>query len=144
MKCPICIFISVLLLAGCAHDYLATDLPKLEGQPVAQTLAYLGPPAEKKQADSGITYTWINNLSGSFYVPDTAPSPVVVQNGAHPTVAFSQPHLPPVPNTYNWHCRLDITAQKGVIVHTAYEGNAGGCQIFSEKLKPLIAETESK
>lgn len=140
MKHHIGAFISVLALAGCTHDYLATGLPKLEGQPVARVLAYLGAPADKKKTGSVTTYTWLNNQSGSFYVPEMAPSPVIVQNGAHPTVAFSEPAAPPVPDTYNWHCRLDITANKGMIVHTAYEGNAGGCQIFSEKLKPLITE----
>jgi hypothetical protein len=143
MKHCICAFISIFALAGCAQDYLATGLPRLEGQPVAQALDYLGPPSEKIKTGNDTIYTWINNQSGSFNVPQPTPSPVVVQNGGHPTVVFRQP-MPSVPNTYDWHCRLDITARKGVVVHTDYEGDSAGCHVFSEKLKPLLAVPEDK
>ena len=138
MNQRICVFISVLILTGCAHDYLATGLPMLKGQPVSQALGYLGPPTQKVHVGEEMPYTWINAQNGSFNVPDTAPYPVVVQNGGHPSVAFTQPPMSAATNTYDWYCRLDITARKGVIVHTAYNGNAGGCRMFSNKLKPLV------
>ena len=145
MKRRIYAYISVLALASCAApDYLAVALPRLEGRPVARALAYLGTPTEKKQEGGETVYTWIRDQSGSFYVPNTASYPVVVQNSGHPTVAFSRPATPSIANAYDWYCRLDITAKKGVIVHTAYEGNAGGCQTFSEKLKPLATKTDKK
>ena len=144
MKHRICAFISVLILAGCAQDYLAAGLPMLKGQPVSQALGYLGPPAEKVQVGDETIYTWINAQSGSFHVPDMAPYPVIVQNGGHAAVTFTQPPMSGVANTYDWHCRLDITARKGVIVRTAYDGNAGGCKMFSDKLKPLVTEAQDK
>jgi hypothetical protein len=144
MKHQAGVIISILILAGCAQDYLATGLPRLQGQPVSQAVHYLGPPTEQKKADGRTTYTWVNNQSGTFYVPDTASQPVVVQNGGHPALVFAGSSPPPMPDTYNWHCRLDITAEKGVISHTTYEGDAAGCQVFSEKLKPLAMEAEGK
>jgi hypothetical protein len=113
-------------------------LPLLEGKPLSQAVQYLGPPTEKMKMSVGTTYSWVNVQTGTFNVPDTAAYPAVVQNGAHPTVAFTQPSAPPAQDTYNWHCRLDIVADKGVIVHTQYEGDTGGCEIFSDKLKPLV------
>jgi hypothetical protein len=145
MKHRICVLVSALVLASCAgQDNLAASLPKLEGQPMAQVLARLGTPTEKVHTDSDTLYTWIYNQSGSFYTPNTASYPVVIQNAGHPTVAFTQPPMPSVANTYDWHCRLEITAKKGVIVHTAYQGNAAGCQTFSEKLKPLLTGAQNK
>ena len=135
----LCTFISVLVLTGCSQDNLATGLPMLKGQPVSQAIGYLGQPAETRQIAGETTYSWLNDQSGSFYVPDAASYPVVSQNGGHPAIGFSQPSMPSL-NTYDWHCRLDIIAKQGIIVHTAYEGNAGGCQIFSDKLKPLVTE----
>lgn len=138
VKLQACVVIFVLALTGCTQNYLATGLPLLEGQPISQAVHYLGPPTEEKKISGETIYTWVNNQSGSFYVPDTASSPVVVQNGGHPAMVFTGTAMPPMPDTYNWYCRLYVTAQKGVIVNTRYEGNTGGCEVFSDKLKPLV------
>ena len=132
--------LALCLLAGCAEDRLAAELPALQGQPAAQVVHYLGTPTETIKTVDSTTYSWINRQTGSFYVPDNSSQPVVVSgSNGHPTIAFTQPHMPPMQDTYDWHCRLDIIAKKGVIIDTHYDGNAGGCQGFSDKLKPLLA-----
>ena len=131
-------------LAACAEDNLAAGLPMLEGRPVSQAVHYLGPPTEENKISGETAYSWVSNQSGSFYVPETASYPVVVQNGGHPTMAFTQPNTPPMPDTYNWHCRIDIIADNNVIVHTHYQGDGAGCKIFSDKLKPLADVADKK
>ena len=126
------------LLTACAQDYLASGLPLLEGKPVAQAIHYLGPPTEEKKASGKTTYSWVNEQTGNFNTSGEAGYPVVVQSGGHPVMSFSAPGRAPVENTYDWHCRLDITAEKGVIVHTGYQGNTAGCGTFSDRLKPLV------
>ncbi len=76
-------------------------------------------------------------------MPDETSYPVVIQNGGHPSVAFTGSRMPSA-DTYNWHCRLDIVANKGVIVHTQYQGNTAGCEVFSDKLKPLAAAADDR
>ena len=138
------LFAFIPILAGCTAtpDYLTTGLSRLEGRPVAELRSYLGEPTLKWQAGEKTAYAWINNRTGRFDMPRTAPMPVVVQRGGVPVVTYTnQP--PSIVDDYNWYCRIDVTTKKNVIVDTAYQGNAGGCQAFNAKLKPLL-ETQEK
>ena len=136
--------IILCILTGCAEDYLATGLPMLEGKPVSQAVHYLGPPTEQKTTSGNTTYSWINNQSGTFYVPSESSYPEVVRSNGRGMVGDSGSGAPPMEDTYNWHCRLDIIVDKGTIVHTQYKGNTGGCEMFSDKLKPLVTTADKK
>ena len=124
-------------VAGCAEDYLASGLPMLKDQPISKAVHYLGPAAEEKKTGDKTIYTWVNEESGSFLMPSESSYPEVVQSNGHPMVVYSGAGTPQMTNTYNWHCRLDITTKNGIIVDTQYQGNTAGCEVFSKKLKRL-------
>jgi len=132
------------LLSGCAADYLATGLPLLEGKPVSQAVHYLGYPTEEKKALGQTMYSWLSYQSGGFWTPDQAFYPVIVQDQGHPAAVLSSPGTPGIRETYSWSCRLDIVADKDIIIHTQYQDSGGGCRVFSDKLKPLAAAANEK
>lgn len=129
---------AVWMLSGCAEDYLNPGLTMLNGKPVTQAVKYLGYPTEEKNIMGKIMHSWITYHTGSLFVPNDVPYPVVVQHGAYPQVVYSTNAASHVEEQYSWRCRLDVISEQGVIVHTQYQQEGNACQIFGNRLKPLV------
>ncbi|MCE9507976.1 MAG: hypothetical protein K8R48_06660 [Alphaproteobacteria bacterium] len=126
-------------LSACAADYPATPLPALEGKPLSQAIRYLGRPEEEKKISGRTRYAWINYQSDRFWLPDQGLYPVVIQNHGHPVMAFPSISSPGTEEFYTRSCRLEILANKDLILHAQYQGSRSGCRIFREQLEPLTA-----
>ena len=76
--------ILLFMITGCAENYLPQGLPLLEGKPVSQAIHYFGPPTEKKKDHARTIYSWINEKTANFLVPNANSYPAIIQGSAQP------------------------------------------------------------
>ncbi|WP_027052802.1 hypothetical protein [Mesorhizobium erdmanii] len=124
----ICALVAVTIAAGCqTFENIDAGLSSLRGRPYQAAFDVLGFPDAENTIDNKRVFTWGSRNTGSYTVP-TFNSSTAYVNG-QPIYVQSQGTAT---ETYDYHCRIDvIVGQSGLIEHTKYDGNIGGCERYA-------------
>lgn len=99
------------LFAGCATSFetLNVALPKLHGKTINVAINYLGIPAREYSIAGNKVYEWTT----------VGPNP------------FS-------PASQNLSCTIKLSTSNDVVRGYDYDGSNGTCQVYADRLKPLL------
>jgi len=100
-----------ILFAGCAMSFDTLDLalPKLRGQSINVAINYLGIPDREYEIAGNKVYEWTTSGPNPF--------------------APTAPHL---------GCSIKASTVDGLVQRFNYNGSNGTCQVYADRLKPLL------
>ncbi|MBS1167435.1 MAG: hypothetical protein H6R00_3460 [Proteobacteria bacterium] len=121
------------VLAGCStFADIEAGLADLRGKPIDAAVYQLGYPTNKITISGENVYTWSNQNSGSYTMPQNN-----IGYGYAGTIPFSYNYTTYQTQSYDYYCIITIvTDEKDVIIKAGYEGNIGGCTRYSRRLAP--------
>lgn len=128
-----CALIALTVAAGCqTFENMDAGLSSLRGQPYQAAFDVLGFPDAENTIDGKRVFTWGTRNAGSYTVPTFNSSTAYVSG--QPVYVQSQGTAT---ETYDYHCKIDvIVGGSGVIEHTKYDGNIGGCERYARLFRP--------
>jgi len=120
--------IALSLLVGCqTFETMDAGLTSLRGQPYQAAFDVLGFPDGESQIAGKRVFTWGSRNAGSYSLPTFNTSTAYV-NGQTVYVQSQGTRT----ETYDYHCKIDvIVGSSGLIEHTKYDGNIGGCERYA-------------
>jgi hypothetical protein len=124
---------ALLAMAGCqTFENMDAGLSGLHGQPYQAAFDVLGFPDSESSIAGKRVFTWGSRNTGSYTVPTSTTSTAYV-NGQIVTVQSQGTTT----ESFDYHCKIDvIVGASGIIEHTKYDGNIGGCERYAQRLKP--------
>lgn len=134
MKKPIAALVVFTGLTACTtFSNMETGLGALVGQDAHIAFNVLGYPSGKQEFGQETVYYWSISRSGTLIMPQT--STATGWAGTTPvSVTSTQNQFVPV----NYTCQIKLVANdSGVLTSWEYEGNIGGCQSYSRRLKSI-------
>lgn len=122
-----------MVLAGCqTAENMTNGLASMKGKPYHVAFEKLGIPDQERMIDGKRVFTWATQNSGSYTVSSPTSGTAYVGGTAVPFQVQSTST-----EAYNYYCRVDImVGATGIIEHTKYSGNIGGCMDWSRRLAP--------
>jgi hypothetical protein len=128
------LFISFLVVANCStFDDMKKGLDHLNGQHIRTAISYLGYPNSQRVVAERKIYTWHNEDSGSYTVPNTN-----YNTGYIDGVPFNYTTTTNSTHNYNYACTIDLIVDDNErIISWQYNGDAGGCRSYSNRLATI-------
>lgn len=121
-------YVCVTMLSGCVTtEDINAGVMTLEGKPYQYAFDRIGYPDMERKIAGRTVFTWVNQESGTYTVPDTETATAIV-DGHLITTEIQTTRL----ESYNYHCKLDLVVNSGGIVERAEsEGNLQGCKRYA-------------
>ncbi|MBU6475835.1 MAG: hypothetical protein KGQ70_07695 [Alphaproteobacteria bacterium] len=131
MKKAVPVFLS-MVLAACSYSRHTVRLSQMEGKPLSFAVGRLGAPEQEVRQGDARIYVWIHDEAWEAYAPEDGAGVAIVGK----TVVYPETVRPFSKKTYTWECRLEISAEKGLVTEARYWGDAPACDYFRDRLKP--------
>lgn len=133
MKKLITTISTLIALAGCSTtEDLQAGLGELKGKPYQAAFAKLGFPDSEKTIAGHKVYGWSTQNSGSYSVPQFNTATSYVNGQAIYTNYQTSKQV-----SYDYYCTVEVIVDaSGIIAHTKFDGNIGGCETFAQRVKP--------
>ena len=124
--------LSLLALTGCAtFSTMETGLNSMIGQPLSVAIDRLGYPGGQMEVGNDRVYAWGRSFSMNMPQYNTAQTTGQVGNtGFSATTGYTSY------TNVNYNCNIKIvTDSVGIIKNWEFDGNIGGCEAYSKRLK---------
>ncbi len=135
-------FYLAILIQGCTFTTLQDGLTALEGRPVGEAIAILGPPDSEQTITNKHVLIWHSENSGMSMVPveDTNKANAIYtdKTGVR-TANYSWNKTTYVPQMHSHQCTIKgIMTAKNTVERFEFEGDPTGCKKYALAVRELV------